>query len=95
MLIHLALKSGLEDLFREPGQQPVRADEINPRQPAPAPPGAQPETLHSAPFVVITRWLRHPHILLGHGRSLAGERAAHRDRPTSEAAGSDTVPPAP
>jgi hypothetical protein len=30
MLIHLDLQAGLENLLRQPGQQPARPDEINP-----------------------------------------------------------------
>src|SRR5215204_7508784 len=30
MLIHLDLQAGLEDLLRQPGQQPARTDEIDP-----------------------------------------------------------------
>jgi hypothetical protein len=30
MLIHLDVQAGLEDLLRQPGQQPARPDEIDP-----------------------------------------------------------------
>jgi hypothetical protein len=90
MLVHLDLQTGLEHLLREPGQQTARTDQIH---------TVRARLLHQLlserplrpPLIVIVRWLRHQHILLGHDLSFPASKPLTMSGQTSYTA-DPTVP---